>query len=246
MDFRLSSLRDERGDIIGWATISAEITARRQAEADLRASIEEKETLLREVHHRVKNNLAVIGSLLYLQSTRVTDSTLLRVLQESQDRVRSMALVHERLYRARDMSQVDFAGYIRELAAELLRNYATASTTVGLAFDLGSMVMDLDRAIPSGLILNEIISNALKHAFPDRPAGTIRLTLRPYVNGFRLSVADDGVGLPSGHRVDTSRSLGMLMMQALAKQLRGRIEFDDAHPGTEVTLIVEDMHAGDR
>jgi PAS domain S-box-containing protein len=242
MDYRVSSLRDERGGIIGWATISRDITARRQADAALRASVDEKETLLREVHHRVKNNLAVIGSLFYLQSSYLTDPSLLRVLQESQERVRSMALVHERLYRSRGTAQVDLAEYIRELAAELLRNYTTSAIDARLVFDLVPTPLDLDRAVPCGLILNEIISNALRHAFPNRVAGTIRISLRACPEGFRLSVIDDGVGLPAEH-ISASRSLGMLLMTLLATQLRGRIEFHAAHPGTEVRLVVGESHA---
>jgi PAS domain S-box-containing protein len=239
MNYRVSNLRDERGDILGWATISSDVTTRRQAEAALRVSLDEKETLLREVHHRVKNNLAVIGSLLYLQSTYITDPVLRRVLQESQERVRSMALVHERLYRSRDVAQVDFAEYVRELAAELSRNYATTAGSPTLTFDLSPMVMDLDRAALSGLVLNETISNALKHAFPDRRRATIRIGLRETPGGFVLSVADNGVGLPAGAAGRQSRSLGMRLMHALASQLDGRVEFHDANPGTEVRLVVE-------
>ena len=239
MNYRVSNLRDERGDILGWATISSDVTTRRQTEAALRTSLGEKETLLREVHHRVKNNLAVIGSLLYLQSTYITDPALRRVLQESQERVRSMALVHERLYQSRDVAQVDFAEYVRELAAELSRNYATAAGSTTLAFDVAHMVMDLDSAALSGLVLNECISNALKHAFPDGRRGTIRIGLRKTTGGFILSVADNGIGLPADVACRQTGSLGMRLMHALASQLDGRIEFHDADPGTEVRLVVE-------
>jgi PAS domain S-box-containing protein len=146
MNYRVSNLRDERGQVLGWASISSDITARRRAEAALRASLDDKETLLREVHHRVKNNLAVIGSLLYLQSTYITDPVLQGMLQESQERVRSIALVHERLYRSRDVAEVDFAEYVRELSAELMRNHATDAATACVTFQLDPMVMDLDRA----------------------------------------------------------------------------------------------------
>jgi two-component sensor histidine kinase len=191
----------------------------------------------------VKNNLAVIGSLLYLQSTYITDPALRRVLQESQERVRSMSLVHERLYQSRDMAQVDFADYVRELATELLRNYAT-DAVIRLTFDLSPMVIDLDRAVLCGLILNESVSNALKHGFPDRRSGAVRVGLRELPDGFVLSVADDGVGLPAGLPVQANRSLGMRLIHALASQLEGRVEFLDLHPGTEMRLVVEDTNVG--
>jgi PAS domain S-box-containing protein len=242
MNYRVSNLRDERGQVLGWASISSDITARRRAEAALRASLDDKETLLREVHHRVKNNLAVIGSLLYLQSTYITDPVLQGMLQESQERVRSIALVHERLYRSRDVAEVDFAEYVRELSAELMRNHATDAATACVTFQLDPMVMDLDRAVLAGLILNESISNALKHAFPDRRPGAIRVGLRATPGGFILSVADNGIGLPGDAASQPRKSLGMLLIHALASQLGGRVEFNDAHPGTEMRLVVEDAH----
>jgi two-component sensor histidine kinase len=242
MDYRVSNLRDERGEVLGWATISSDITARRRTEAALRTSLADKDTLLREVHHRVKNNLAVIGSLLYLQSTSVSDPAVLQVLQESQERVRSIALVHERLYRARDVAEVDFAEYVRELAAELHRNYSIAVPGAHPLFDLDEMTMDLDRAVLTGLILNESLSNALKHACPDRRPVDIRVTLRQTPGGFALSVIDNGVGLGAGTPPGSRRTLGMRLIHALAGQLGGRIEFLDATPGTEVRLVVEASH----
>jgi len=242
MNCRVSNLRDEHGDILGWATISSDITAQRQAEAALRASLRDKETLLREVHHRVKNNLAVIGSLLYLQSTAVTDPALRRVLQESQERVHAIALVHERLYRSHDVAQVDLRDYVRELSTELLRNHMVHAIDVQLAFDLGPVGIDLDRAVLTGLILNESMSNALKHGFTGRRGGVIRVTLRHESAGFVLSVADNGVGLPSDAASQPRPPLGMRLMHALASQLNGRLEFNDVHPGTEVRLVVEDVN----
>jgi two-component sensor histidine kinase len=153
-----------------------------------------------------------------------------------------MALVHERLYRSRDVAQVDFAEYVRELAAELARNYATTAGHTCLTFDLDPMVMDLDRAVLSGLILNESMSNALKHAFPDHRPGSISIRLRRTPDGFILSVADDGIGLPADVAGHQNRSLGMRLMHALASQLDGRVEFHDADPGTEVRLVVENLH----
>jgi PAS domain S-box-containing protein len=240
MNYRVSSLRDERGEILGWATISSDITAHRQAQEALRASLRDKETLLREVHHRVKNNLAVIGSLLYLQSNAIADPSLRSVLQESQERVRSIALVHERLYRSHDVAQVDFAAYVRELSAELVRNHITDATDIRLTFELDTVAIDLDRAVLAGLILNEAITNALKHAFAGVREGVIRVGLVRDGSGFVLRVADDGVGLPADVALQSRPSLGMRLMHALASQLGGRLEFHAAHPGTEVVLATKD------
>jgi PAS domain S-box-containing protein len=217
-----------------------DITERKMTAERLMNSLREKEVMLREIHHRVKNNLAVIGSLFYLQSTTTQDEQALRVLKECQERVRSMALVHERLYRSEDLASVDFGEYAEELANQLLRNSAPAAATIRLRLDLDNVPLGIDRAIPCGLILTELISNALKHAFPDGRSGEIRVALRRIdSDGLVLSVADDGVGLPDEVTLQTRRSLGMRLVESLARQVDGELERIRRDPGTEMRLTLE-------
>ncbi len=241
IEISLSPLETEEGVFVSSAI--RDITERRMAEQRI-AALREKEILLREIHHRIKNNLAVIGSIFYLQSTYTHDALTLRVLQECQDRVRSMALVHERLYRSSDMAKMDFAEYTRELAGQLFQTYAVEPGAISLKFDLEPANLDMEQAIPCGLILNELMSNALKHAFPDGRRGGIHVFLRKGTSQVLiLSIADDGIGLPNADVLEARRSLGMRLVQSLAKQLDGRIEFLRLDPGTEVRLTFEAPYA---
>ncbi len=217
-----------------------DITERREAEARLKRSLEEKEVLLQEVHHRVKNNLAAIGSIFYLQSTVTRDDETLRILQDCRDRVRSMALVHERLYRSEDLARVDFADYTRELVRELVSSHRPVSERVALRLDLDEVVLEIDRAIPAGLVLTELVSNAFRHAFPNDRSGSLQVALRRVgEHGFTLEVADDGVGL-SEDSGDSRGSLGLRLAHSLATQLEGRFELRRGASGVEASLIVEE------
>ena len=238
-----------------------EIVKRKEAEARMRASLEEKEVLLKEIHHRVKNNLQVVSSLLYLQSESVSDTEVLDVLTESQNRIRSMALVHERLYRTEDLARIDFPEYIRDLAAYLVSSYNVDAPLVSLRLDADEIVLDVDRAIPCGLIINELVSNSLKHAFSPRPAALpdgasvtgqeaegsqigaansdgneIFIELRAEQDGqLRLLVGDNGAGLPENMDWRDTQSLGLLLVNNLVRQLRGAIELS-RHDGTQFEI----------
>jgi two-component sensor histidine kinase len=155
--------------------------------------------LLKEVHHRVKNNLQVISSLLNLQASQIPDPGTKDILRESQNRVRTMALIHEKLYQSSDLAQVDFASYLRGLANFLLQSYRGRSENVSIQVDAENIMLDIDTAIPCGLIANELISNSLKYAFPGNQRGCVTLTCQHVNNDhFELTVSDDGVGLPEG------------------------------------------------
>jgi two-component sensor histidine kinase/CheY-like chemotaxis protein len=200
------------------------LAALRKAETRLRASLREKEILLQEVHHRVKNNLQVIASLLRLQASTIADPALHELFRESQNRVHAMALVHEQLYQALDLAQVDFAAYLRELATSVLRSYETQFAQVGLAFDADTVVaLGIDTAIPLGLILTELVSNSLKHAFPDGRTGTLTVGLHADAATVTLKVRDDGVGLPGSFDLQTAGSLGLQLVGDLAEQLGGTV-----------------------
>jgi two-component sensor histidine kinase len=191
----------------------------------LQAALHEKEILLREIHHRVKNNLQVVSSLLTLQANRVKDPQAVTAFRESQSRIRSMALIHEKLYQSGDLAHIDFGDYVRHLAGDLLQAYNTKAAMVKVHLDVSEVLLGVDAAVPGGLILNELVSNALKHAFPGQRSGVIRLTLqRNSAQQIVLNVSDDGVGVPVGFEVSKSDTLGMTIVQALAKQVKGKLE----------------------
>ncbi len=207
-----------------------------RAEADVRASLREKEVLLQEIHHRVKNNLQVISSLLNLQSRTLQDPVVLDLLRDSQNRVRSMALVHEKLYRSSDLARIDLAEYVHSLTSQLQHTYADRADRVALQVEAAGSRVDIDTCIACGLILNELISNALKHAFPDGRAGTLTVELRP-VDRRRLAlrVADDGIGFPAGVDFRTLPSLGLQLVNSLVAQIDGVITLRRA-AGTEFVI----------
>jgi two-component sensor histidine kinase len=195
---------------------------RRRAAQALETSLKEKEVLLKEVHHRVKNNLQVITSLLGLQSRSVQDKAALEALEESQRRIQSMALVHESLYRASDLSRVDMQAYLRGLLDHFMR--AAPGHEISLNASRASFSIDL--AVPCGLILNELISNAMKHAFPAGRPGRIVVTLKRVTEDeCVLSVHDDGIGLPEGFDPATTASLGLQLVRALTEQIHGQLSF---------------------
>jgi two-component sensor histidine kinase len=207
--------------------LQVEIAERKRAEEQIKASLGEKEVLLKEIHHRVKNNLQVVSSMLQLQSRNIKDKETIEMFQESRNRVRSMALVHERLYQSRDLARVDFAKYIQSLANYLCRSYGVNTNVIQLKTNLHDVLLGVDTAIPCGLILNELVSNSLKHAFPDGREGEIHIELRSEGNGkFTLMVSDNGVGLLKDLDFRNTESLGLQLVNTLVNQLEGTIELD--------------------
>lgn len=213
---------------------------RRQAEEQTKASLAEKEVLLKEIHHRVKNNLQVISSLLNLQSGYITDEQSSQMFRESQNRVRSMALIHEKLYQSMDLARIDFAGYVRELADYLFRMYGANSHNIKLEVNVDDVPLDIDTAIPCGLIINELVSNSLKYGFPAEtekrkpesqrarePEGEIRVGLCAGNDGkLILTVSDNGIGFPEDLDFQDTDSLGLQLVNTLTGQLEGDIQLD--------------------
>ncbi len=214
-----------------------DITARKAAEGMLTASLQEKEILLKEIHHRVKNNFQVITSLLSLQRRRISDPGTAALFDESQNRIRAMSLIHEKLYQSRNLSGIDLAEYISTLVHELYDSYRTSSGVVALKFDLQPMTIDIERAIPCGLILNELVTNAFKYAFPPELMRhpSLMLGLRTEDGKVEMTVRDNGVGLPAEVGLNKTNSLGLMMVPLLAGQLGGAIECERGE-GTAYTL----------
>lgn len=236
IEISLSPLETDGGMLVSSAI--RDISERKQAERQLLESLHEKDMLLKEVHHRVKNNLAVMASLFYLQQRDLDDPRMVRVMQESQDRVRSMAMVHERLYNSDLMAEVDFADYAESLARQLIDSYSR-NGQIRLTTRLEPVRLGINTAVPCGLILNEIVTNAVKHAFPGQGEGSIHLSLsRPDARTCVLEVRDDGAGLPPGFDPEASGTLGLQLIRSLTRQVDGSWEFLAARPGTLARLTL--------
>ena len=208
----------------GLSVFLEDITTRTRAEQQLKASLHEKEALLKEIHHRVKNNLQIISSLLSLQSDHITPENAGEALRDSQNRVRSMAIIHEQLYSSGDLAKIDFSQYIKDLTAQLFRTYSVQARSIELQLDVDPVILEIDRAIPCGMIINELLTNCLKHGFKGRTQGEITITLHPEEGGLiRISVSDDGVGISPDVDIMNSPSLGMKLVRTLTDQLRGQI-----------------------
>ena len=204
----------------------SDITDRKQIEQQLRTSLKEKEVLLREVYHRVKNNMQLVSSLLSLQASTIADPGILRLLNESQQRVKTMALIHERLYRSDNLARINTATYIQDLVNNLILFYKTMGSSIQVNFDVAELELDLDVAVPCSLIINELVSNALKYAFPDRQ-GEIKLQFwLDNTGNYCLIVKDDGIGIPVDIEPHNTETLGMQLVYGLTQQLGGAIELD--------------------
>jgi PAS domain S-box-containing protein len=227
---------DPLGKLCGYRGIDRDITERKQAEAQIRNSLHVKEVLLKEIHHRVKNNLQIISSLLNLQANFNKNEVLAAILQDSQNRIRSMALVHEMLYRTEDLATIDFGSYLRSLVRNLLRNSMTASYGITVDVEAEGIVFDIDTAVPCGLMVNELVTNSLKHAFPSEGSGQVMVCLeRRDEHTCILTVADTGKGLPDGFDPDRTETLGMTIVKSLTQQLEGKLEIG-RHGGASFTI----------
>ncbi|HMK54627.1 MAG TPA: PAS domain S-box protein [Methanobacteriaceae archaeon] len=219
-------LFDSNNQPIGMEGSLRDITYRKRMELELKQSLEEKEMLLKEIHHRVKNNLMVISSLLNLQSRYIKDKAVLKVFQESQRRARTMALIHEKLYQSTDLKRINFGDYLKSLGTEIFRTYVTNPELVKMNMDVGDVMLDINIAIPLGLIFNELLSNSLKHAFPNNRAGNVTVYFHKDGAKYQFMVKDDGVGLPAGFNMEESDTLGLRLVSSLIGQIDGDLEVD--------------------
>jgi PAS domain S-box-containing protein len=215
--------------------VQQDITEHKLAEEHIQTSLREKEVLLKEIHHRVKNNLGIVSSLLQMQCRRTQDPQATAILRDSQNRIASIALVHEKLYRSADLANIDFAQYIPDLTTHLFDSYTVSSNYIKLNIQVDAS-LDIETAIPCGLIINELVSNALKYAFPDNRTGEIQVSLNQQNKyDLILKIRDNGIGLPANFDNKKVKTLGITLVQGLVKQLKGTIEIN-SHLGTEFKI----------
>ncbi len=228
IDVLLSSTaeRNAAGEVTGSLSVMTDITERKKAEEQIRTSLVEKEILLREVHHRVKNNFQVITSLLNLQAAQINNPAFLGMFQDSQNRIRAMSIIHEKLYQSSDLAQIDFKGYIDNLIRELQTMYISSSRMAEIQIDAEEVYLGVDQAVPCGLILNELVTNSFKHAFPPdcKRRAVIRISLHAHEDGrIELSISDNGKGLPAEINLQDPATLGLTLAFLLASQLKGEL-----------------------
>jgi PAS domain S-box-containing protein len=223
----LNPIFNEDNTITELSGISHDVTDKTIAEEELKASLSEKEVLLKEVHHRVKNNLQVISSILNLQSSYVKEENTLNILRESQNRIKSMAFIHESLYQTTDFSKINFSEYITSLSKNLVHSYGAYDNLVDLKLLLRDVSLNLDLSIPCGLILNELVSNSLKYAFADKKNGIIKIELFEKNDNVNLIVEDNGLGLPKNIDYKNTDSLGLQLVMTLTEQINGTIKLEN-------------------
>ncbi|MGC9517919.1 MAG: histidine kinase dimerization/phosphoacceptor domain -containing protein [Methanomicrobiales archaeon] len=221
-------------------TVVRDVTNSKLAENSLKSSLKEKEVLLREIHHRVKNNMQIVSSLLNLQSYSVKDKITQNLFKESQNRVKSMSIIHENLYNSSDLAHIDFKRYIKRLASELFSSYGVDLEKIRFTKDVQDIQLDINSAIPLGLILNELMSNSLKYAFPDGE-GEISIKFTREDDHYHLDIADDGVGIPDEIDFKNTSTLGLELVNSLVRQLEGKIELDTSK-GTHFHIEFKEVH----
>lgn len=208
------------------------------SEQKLRHSLMEKEALLKEIHHRVKNNLQIVSSLLYLQEESMQDPKGLEILRESQNRVKSMALIHEQLYGTDNLAKIDFGSYLQSLTANLFDAYGVDPACLRLHIEADDIFIGVEMAVPCGLIINELVSNAIKHAFPQGRGGTIEISIRmPEIGRMEIVVADDGIGMAADPAGSDSPSLGLRLVDMLTTQLDGKTSVE-TEKGTRFSILI--------
>jgi len=222
VEISLSPIETEEGKLVSAAI--RDISERKLVETQLRSSLKEKEVLLKEVHHRVKNNLQIVSSMLNLQMEKLSDAQAIELFKESQSRVRSIALFHETLYQSRDLARVEIAEYLKGLAIGLFATYGVNPDDIDLAVRAEDIPLGVDAAISCGLMVNELVSNSLKHAFPDRRKGHVEVTLRSAGTDVILEVADNGVGFPANLDFRSPSTLGLKLVAIFTEQVRGTMD----------------------
>lgn len=239
MEIFMNPIFDTTGKVSEISLVAHDISEKKKSTLEIRQSLKEKEVLLKEIHHRVKNNLQIISSILNLQTSFVSDENTMSILLESRNRIRSMAIIHETLYKSEVFSSLDFGSYLEDLCHNLISSYQITGN-VSLVPKISSVHMVLDQAIPCGLLINEIITNSLKYAWPDGREGKIEIRLEQIGSIIEMEVMDDGVGLPDKFDKLNSETLGLQLIATLTEQLEGELKVD-TDSGTKYLLKFENI-----
>lgn len=233
VEFHLQLIeQDGKKNFLG---VVLDLTERKRAEKVLSESLKEKEILLKEIHHRVKNNLQIISSMLNIQKSFIKDGKAIEIFDESRDRIRSIALLHEKLYQSKNLNQINFTSYIIELAESLVKIYTDSKRRINLEINSSADNVDIDIGMSLGLILNELISNSIKHAFNGQDQGKISIFFTESDNNFNLLVKDNGIGLPKDFSFESARSLGLMLVKSLVDQINGKLHIH-VNTGTEFSI----------
>lgn len=243
ISLRVKPIYDENNKKIGNRGVTQDITELKKTEEKLRQLLEDKDMLIKEIHHRVKNNLMIISSLLNLQSNYLKDRESIEIFRESQNRAKSMALIHERLYQSEDLKSIGFKEYITTLANDLYRNYVEDPGRVELQLDIQDLDVDIDHAIPLGLILNELITNSMKYGFPGDKEGKVFVKFSKEGDEYVLRAGDDGIGFPRDVDFKNTNTLGMQLVNGLSQQVDGDLELNTDN-GTEFSIRFKEKKIG--
>lgn len=239
---RAFPIYDESGKVYRIAGICEDISDRKFTEARIQAALREKEILLKEIHHRVKNNMQVVSSLLQLQAQYIEDETTLSLFEESQNRIHSMALIHEQLYQSENLDRIDLPLYVENLVANVYQSFGCCNSSIQIQLNIDPISLNIETAIPCGLIINELVSNSLKYAFPYSRAGEINIKFCEISSQqFHLSIQDNGVGFPADFDVENTETLGIRLVRMLTSQLDGSLTIDSQY-GTCYNLVIKELN----
>ena len=233
------------GKLVGYRGVIVDLSDIKDVENNLKASLNEKEILVREIHHRVKNNMQIISSLLNLQTKYVDDKEAVNILKESQNRVRSMAIIHEKLYHSKNLTKINFVDYIQSLVLNLFYSYNIEETQIKAILELEDICLNMETAVPCGLIISELISNSLKYAFPNGRNGEIIVSLESEEDNYKLCISDNGIGLPENINFNNIRTLGLLLVNTLTEQIDGEINIKRGH-GTKYEIMFKEQEYKER
>ena len=235
-----SPIQDKNNNYTGAIALITNITEQVKAENKIKSSLNEKDVLLHEIHHRVKNNMQIISSLLNLQCEYVDNEKAINVLKESQNRVKSMGMIHENLYQSKDLTHINFSDYIFNLVSNLFLSYNIDNTQIKPILETENVNLNMETAVPCGLIISELISNSLKYAFPNGRNGEILISLKKIKNNYQLIIQDNGIGIPKEIVLDKLESLGLKLVFQLTYQINGKIEIKRTN-GTEFKILFKEL-----
>ena len=236
----VSPLKDADGNLIGGVHVARDITGRKAAEEEVKRSLKEKEVLISEIHHRVKNNMQIISSLLSLQSSYIVDDEAVTVLKESQNRVKAMAMIYEKLYQSNDLARINFSDYVQKLVNGLFYSHDVNEDQIKPVVKIEDIMLNIETAVPCGLIISELVSNSLKHAFPEGRRGKICVSLKAHSDEYELRVSDDGIGSLEKINFKNKSTLGLKLVYTLINQIEGKVALERGQ-GTEFKIIFKEL-----